>query len=70
MKYILSQSLLRGIISTTQLPGKLTWANLKTPILDLKGAIQTVDELTGRAIDKEKGVLALLAELEIQINNK
>lgn len=69
MKYIFAQGLFRGLISTIQAPGKLTWAKLATPILDLRGTTPTADELTARAIDKDKIVLALMAELEQQLNN-
>jgi hypothetical protein len=69
MKYLINQALLRGILSTTQLPGKLTWASMEAPILELGGKQSTADELSARAIDKEKPVLELLAELETQIKN-
>lgn len=67
MKYLVNQALLQGILSTIQMPGKLTWASMETPILDLVGKLATADELTARAIDKEKVVMELLAELETQI---
>ena len=67
MKYLVNQGLLRGIISTNDIQGKLTWAKLGAPILDLAGKLSTADELTARAIDKEELVLELLAELETQI---
>ncbi len=66
-KYLVNQALLRGVLSTIQQPGKLTWAKMETPILDLVGNLKTADELTARATDKEKVVLELFAELETQI---
>lgn len=70
IKYIFAQGLTRGLLSTLQLPGKLTWAKLEAPILELDGKIPTVDELTVRAIDKEKVVVELLTELETQLSKK
>jgi len=67
MKYLINQGLMQGILSTIQIPGKLTWASMETPILDLAGRLSTADELSARAVDKEKVVLELLAELETQI---
>lgn len=69
-KYIFAQGLSKGLLSTTQQPGKLTWAKLNTPILDLNAKLLPADELTGRAIDKETIVVELLAEVEAQLNKK
>lgn len=66
-KYLVNQALLRGVLSTIQHPGKLTWAKLNAPILDLLGKLPPADELTARATDKEKVVVDLFAELEAQI---
>lgn len=66
-KYLVNQALLRGVLSTIQQPGKLTWAKMEAPILDLVGKLNTADELTARATDKEKVVLELFAELETQV---
>lgn len=66
-KYLVNQALLLGVLSTIQQPGKLTWAKLDAPILDLVGRLKTADELTARATDKERAVLDLFAELETQI---
>lgn len=70
MKYLINQGLLRGLLSTTMQPGKLVWAKLDAPILELTGKLPTADELTARAIDKEEIVVNLLVELETQINKK
>lgn len=69
MKYLVNQGLFRGILSTMQHPGKLSWAAMEAPILELAGKVSVADEITARAIDKEKVVMELLAELENQINN-
>lgn len=67
IKYLINQGLFRGILSTIQQHGKLTWAKLNAPILDLKGTLQPADELTARWVDKEQVVMDLLKELEAQI---
>jgi len=67
IKYLVNQGLLRGILSTEQYPGKLSWAKLEAPIFELEGKISVADEIASRAIDKEKVVLELLEQLETEI---
>lgn len=65
--YVFSQGLIKGIISANQQPGKLTWAKPNTAILDLSGKINTADELTARAIDREELVLEVMGQIEKQL---
>lgn len=70
MKFIFSQALGKGVLSNTQIPGKLSWAKLNTEITNLEGKLPVVDELTARAIEKETVITELLAQLEAQSNKK
>lgn len=67
--YIFSRGIAEGLISTSQQPGKLTWAHMNTAILDIDPKMNPVNQLTALAVNNNAKVLDLFDELEIQLNN-
>jgi hypothetical protein len=66
-KFIFAQGFTKGIISSEQIPGKLTWAKPGTAIMDLQGHVAPADELTALVIDRDKLATELMKEVEVQL---
>lgn len=66
-KYIFAQGFAKGLISSEQIPGKLTWAKPGTAIMDLKGDIMPADELTSLVITRDALAIEIMKELENQL---
>lgn len=66
-KYIFAQGFAKGIISSEQIPGKLTWTKPQTPILDLKGHVAPADELTSLVIERDQLAIEVMKEIEVQL---
>lgn len=66
-KYIFAQGFAKGIISSEQIPGKLTWAKPTTAIMDLKGTLMPVDELVALVIDRDDVATQVMKEIEAQL---
>lgn len=67
IKYIFAQGFVRGIISSEQQPGKLTWAKPNTAIMDLNPKSVATDELTNLVMERDKLAEEVMLEIEKQL---
>lgn len=64
IKYVVGQALVENLISTTQQPGRLTWAMANTPIFDIDAGRNPTDYICGLYFTEDEQAMKLVEELE------